>query len=192
MEYQLPVPGFDGRGFLPPYIGVDGTTADRSPYEATMSEIISALGTTPTRRNLLGGILGYRTLLAGLGYAKGIQFVDGSFAENVEAREGRPPNDIDVVSFLVRPDQYRNDPSLWKTKGWPEWANQIANKSLNKKKYSLDTYAIAVDQHNALGLINATTYWYSLFAHKRITHDWKGFIKIALNPTDDAAASLKL
>jgi hypothetical protein len=103
-----------------------------------------------------------------------------------------PQTIIDVFSFLVRPATYRNDPSLWATVGWPQWLSEIANPTLNKTRFALDTYAIAIDQHDALRLINATTYWYSLFAHKRVTHDWKGFLRVSLDPADDAAASLIL
>jgi hypothetical protein len=41
------VPAFDGRGFLPPFLGADATTHSRSPYEATMSELVAALGPLP-------------------------------------------------------------------------------------------------------------------------------------------------
>jgi hypothetical protein len=88
-----PIPAFDSRGLLPPYIGPDGATADRSPYEATMTEIVPALGTTPHRRSLVRGLLDYRALLTRLGYTVGLQFLNGTFVENVEGREGRPPND---------------------------------------------------------------------------------------------------
>lgn len=157
-----------------------------------MTEMVTALGTTTERRTLLRGLIGYRALLSTLGYTTGLQFINGTFAENVEAREGRPPNDIDVFSFLVRPAHYQNDPSRWIANGWNEWISEIANPPFNKTRYGLDTYAIAIDQHNALSLIKETIYWYSLFSHKRVTHDWKGFVRIALNPVDDAAALLIL
>jgi Family of unknown function (DUF6932) len=103
-------------------------------------------------------------------------------------RESRPPNDIDVFSFLERPARYRANSSLWTSTGFGEWQREIANASGNKTRFGVDTYAIAVDQHGALQLIMATTYWYSLFAHKKLTYDWKGFLRVALNAADDAAA----
>jgi hypothetical protein len=183
-----PIPAFDARGFLPPYQGLDGRTADRSPYATTMTELVQTMGTTLARRDLLKGLLNYRALLVRLGYGTGLQFINGSFAENVEMREGRPPKDIDVFSILARPPHYRNDPILWARTGFVEWQNEIANYPLNKTRFGVDTYAIAMDQHDALTNITSIIYWYSLFAHKRITHDWKGFLSIPMNSADDAAA----
>jgi hypothetical protein len=153
-----------------------------------MTELVSSMGTTPDRRILIKGLLGYRALLMRLGYTTGVQFVDGSFAENVETREGRPPNDIDVFSFLERPQHYRNDPALWALSGFAEWQNEVANRALNKSRFAIDAYAIAFDQANGLMVITTTIYWYSLFAHKKVTHDWKGFLRVSLNAADDAAA----
>ena len=79
----MPLPSFDMRGLLPPFIGTDATTSDRSPYWTTMVDFASAFGTTPHRRHLLRNLISYRTLLAGEGYVGGIQFIDGSFVENV-------------------------------------------------------------------------------------------------------------
>src|SRR5262245_63003044 len=110
---MVPLPAFDLRGLLPPFIGPDARTRSRSPYGTTMSELIAAMGTTPHRCNLLFGLLEYRALIGSLGYSQGLQFINGSFVENVEIREGRDPGDIDVFSFLVRPDRYRTDPTLW-------------------------------------------------------------------------------
>lgn len=183
-----PVPTFDARGLLPPYVGDDATSVNRSPYEATMTEIVMSLGATPHRKALLSGLLDYRELLTGLGYVSGLQFVDGSFVENVEGREARDPNDIDVFSFLVRPDRYRQDTALWASAGLAEWNAEIIDHGRNKTRFKLDTYAVAVDQSTGLSLILATTYWSSLFAHKRVTHDWKGFLRVPLNPSDDEAA----
>lgn len=106
-----PVPSFDGRGLLPPVIGADETTRDRSPYFASMTELVATLGTTPWRENLLFGLLEYRKLLGHHGYTDGLQFIDGSFVENVEVGENRDPGDIDVFSFLMRPAAYQQDPN---------------------------------------------------------------------------------
>ena len=188
----VPVPAFDARGFLPPFMGLDGTTRDRSPYRATMTEIVMTLGTTPERRELLEGLIGYRSMLTRLGYTDGLQFIDGTFAENIELRESRAPRDIDVFSFLVRPLKYQQDAALWGSAGFSEWLNEIVNRNLNITRYKIDAYAMAVDQSGPLDVIVETVYWYSLFAHKRITRDWKGFVQVALNPADDTAAMLLL
>jgi hypothetical protein len=182
------IPAFDGRGFLPPFLGADATTPARSPYDATISELTATLGSTPERNNLLIGLIKYRELLRSFGYTQGVQFVDGSFVENVETREARDPGDIDVFSFLIRPPQYQGNDPLWQATGFPQWVGEVVNFALNKQRYNVDTYAIAVDQGGPLQLIDATIYWYSLFSHKKVTQDWKGFLRVPLNPADDQAA----
>ena len=182
------IPAFDGRGYLPPFLGADATTPARSPYDTTMSEMVAALGTSPERSNLLVGLIKYRELLGSFGYIHGVQFVDGSFVENVETREARSPGDIDVFSFLIRPPQYQSNVPHWQATGFPQWMNEVVNFALNKQRYNIDTYAIAVDQHGPLQLINETIYWYGLFSHKKVTQDWKGFLRLPLNPSDDQSA----
>jgi hypothetical protein len=184
----MALPAFDGRGLLPPFLGADETTPARSPYDATMGELVVALGTTPARLKLLFGLLKYRKLLGSFGYTVGFQFIDGSFVENVEIRESRDPGDIDVFGFMMQPAQYVGNVALWQSTGFPQWTGEVVNRSLNKQRYLLDAYGIVVDQGGPLEIMNATIYWYSLFSHKKVTHDWKGFVKIPLNPADDQAA----
>lgn len=62
--FAMPLPSFDRRGLLPPFLGADATTSDRSPYWVTMPELVAAFGTTPHRRALLRNIINYRALLA--------------------------------------------------------------------------------------------------------------------------------
>jgi hypothetical protein len=157
-----------------------------------MADITSALGRTGQRAKLIGGLLQYRDLIIGLGYQDGFQFIDGSFVEDVERRESRDPLDIDVFSFLVRPPKYRSDPNSWETTGFSEWSNEIVNRTQNKTRFGLDTYAIAVDQTPPLNVIKETIYWYSLFSHKRVTHEWKGFLCVTLDQADNAAAKALL
>ena len=184
----MTIPSFDARGLLPPFLGLDETTPARSPYDAMMSELVAALGTTPERQNLLYGLIEYRALLRNFGYIDATQFIDGSFVENVEGREGRAPGDIDVFTFAALPVQYHGNPALWASAGFPQWQSEIVNQTLNKQRYQLDTYGAIVSHGGLMGMMNATIYWYSLFSHKRVTHDWKGFVRIPLNPLDDQAA----
>jgi len=44
----------------------------------------------------------YRAALRDLGL-NGVQWINGSFCEDVERTRGRPPGDIDLVSLIVRP-----------------------------------------------------------------------------------------
>ncbi|WP_431303016.1 DUF6932 family protein [Sediminicoccus sp. BL-A-41-H5] len=185
---RVPLPPFDMRGLLPPFIGADAATHDRSPYVSTMSELGASLGTTPERRHLLRNLIAYRALIASDGYTSGFQFIDGSFVENIEALAGRPPGDIDVFSLLDAPTKYLTNSVSWQTHGLPFWQHEIANRNHNKARFSLDTYALLFQELQPMGLIQATIYWYSLFSHQRNTFAWKGFATIPLDPAGDQVA----
>jgi len=184
----VPLPPFDARGLLPPFLGTDERTAARSPYAANMSEIVASFASTPLRIQLLKNLIAYRALLASDGYLSGLQFIDGSFVENVEVIESRPPRDIDVFSFLNLPGKYTADPALWAANGVVFWQNEIADFNKNKLRYSLDTYALSVEGLQLTQLIQIVIYWYGLFSHRRATHAWKGFVAIPLDPAGDQAA----
>lgn len=186
----MPLPPFDMRGLLPPFTGTDATTSDRSPYWTTMADFASAFGTTSHRRHLLRNLISYRTLLAGEGYVGGIQFIDGSFVENVETLAVRDPDDIDVFSILNVPPKYATDPAAWQTNGFPFWQVEIVDRDRNKNRFQLDTYAVLFEelQVQPMSLIGHVIYWYSLFSHQRDTFAWKGYIGLALDPIGDQTA----
>lgn len=186
----MPLPSFDLRGLLPPFVGVDAATQDRSPYWATMSELVKAFGTTPHRCQLLRNLIAYRALLAQGGYVSGIQFIDGSFVENVEALANRNPSDIDVFSILDVPQRYINDHAEWQATGFIFWRDEVLNRDLNKQRFQLDTYAILLQEQLAQPrrLIGSIIYWYGLFSHQRDTFAWKGFAGLELDPAADQAA----
>lgn len=189
----MPLPSFDPRGLLPPFVGADATTPDRSPYWATMPELVAAFGTTRHRCQLLRNLIAYRALLAEGGYVGGIQFIDGSFVENVEALN-RNPMDIDVFSILSAPSKYLTDPAAWQATGLPFWHAEVANRDLNKQRFSLDTYAVLFEERQAqpMNLISDIIYWYGLFSHQRDTFAWKGFAGLALDPAADQVALSQL
>lgn len=176
------------RGLLPPFLGADAVTPERSPYLSTMPQLVASLGTSGHRRQLIRHLIDYRALLADHGYVAGVQFVDGSFVENVEQSAGRPPVDIDVFSILRLPDQYRVDPSAWNPGGLSFWENEVANRAKNKQRFSLDTYGMILDGVGPMQIIRDLIYWYGLFSHQRDTFAWKGFVMVALDPTADQAA----
>ncbi|MBK8159689.1 MAG: hypothetical protein IPK59_13285 [Rhodospirillaceae bacterium] len=155
-----------------------------------MIEFADAFGTTPHRRSLIRNLVQYRTLLATDGYLHGIQFVDGSFVENVETNRGRPPGDIDVLSLLEAPAKYHPSnadwDSNWQNTGEAFWKSEVVNRPVNKARFLLDTYAMIVTEMPLEGFLDNVIYWYSLFSHQRDTFAWKGFVRIALNTDEDA------
>ena len=188
----MPVPSFNANGLLPAFMGVDAVTHDRSPYVVSMAEVIPALGRTPERRQLLRNLLKYRALLARAGFVDGIQFVDGSFVEFVELIKSRPPNDIDVFTLVHIPSRYLDDDALWISEGLPFWSAEVIDQARNKERFSLDTYAIIIDDLRPWDLIKLTMYWHGLFSHQRDTFAWKGFAAVPLDPAGDEAALLLL
>lgn len=154
-----------------------------------MSDLAARFGTTSRRRQLMRNLIAYRGLLTSEGYVNGIQFVDGSFVENLEA-VSREPNDIDVFSLLSLPGKYASDPVAWQTFGFPFWRTEITDANRNKARFSIDTYGVLYEEIQAqpMALIGSIIYWYGLFSHQRDTLAWKGFAGIPLDPAGDQAA----
>lgn len=153
-----------------------------------MPQLVLSLGTTPHRKALLRNLLAYRSLMYGHGYAAGIQFLDGSFVEDVERHSGREPRDIDVFSLLNVPQRYMQNPATWHPDGMNFWTAEIQNQPLNKSRFGLDTYAVLVEEMSLMHLVKDVMYWYSLFSHQRTTRAWKGFVAVILDPQQDGDA----
>jgi hypothetical protein len=184
----MPIPSFNANGILPPVAGSDPTDMDRSPYIVTMRELVQKFGTTPHRKQLLQNLIAYRNIISSGGYISGLQFLDGSFVENVEIHSNREPRDIDIFSLLNLPVRYMEDPQSWQQGGFKFWAEEIQNHPRNKERFQLDTYATLVEEFQLPGLLKNVMYWYSLFSHQRDTFAWKGFVAVALDPAQDAEA----
>ena len=97
------IPAFNHSYVLPPFEGERMISAHSSPYVVTSSELVQRFAASEARRAVLDGLLHYRSELRGLGFLQGFQWLDGSFVEDVEAREGRAPGDIDLVTFAYPP-----------------------------------------------------------------------------------------
>ncbi|RYC12416.1 hypothetical protein EUU22_11955 [Ciceribacter ferrooxidans] len=151
--------------------------------------MIHSLGTTPRRKQLLRNLLAYRALMYENGYVSGIQFLDGSFVEDVERHSGRDPGDIDVYSLLDAPARFLQHPELWQTdEGFKFWEDEIQNQPLNKARFELDTYALLIQELPFGNLLQDVMYWYSLFSHQKVTFAWKGFVAVLLDQRTDAEA----
>ena len=97
------IPAWDPQGLLPPIDVLNPTSVERSPYRVALTDVMVRFATSPERRQILRGWLGYRAALHGMGLTDGFQWLDGSFLEQVEMLERRPPQDMDVVTFLNPP-----------------------------------------------------------------------------------------
>ncbi len=178
------IPTFSESGVLPPYLG-DGPTAraDMSPYQASMSELVKGFGLSESRVVILRGLVAYRAALAEAGIDRGFQWIDGSFVESVEQLRGRPPKDVDIVTFAHRPKGIAD---------WPAFVQAKANlfsPSQTRQHFHCDAYFVDLDKRAEL-IVDDTRYWYGLFSHQRSSALWKGMVSVSLRSDDQAAATL--
>jgi hypothetical protein len=149
-----------------------------------MGELVARFGGSPERKAILMGLLAYRQTLRDRGLHEGFQWIDGSFVENVEVGRGRPPADVDVVTFARRPAAMKDD-APWRTfvMGSPE----LFDPRVTKKRYLCDAYFVDLDKRSEI-VVEDTRYWFGLFSHQRDTSLWKGMLKVPLCSDDDQAS----
>ena len=176
------IPQFNLSGVLPPYVGADPTVmAGCSPYHVNSMEIVATFATSAERNGLLRQLFQYRANLRAAGIVTGFQWLDGSFMENVEVVRGRPPKDIDLVTFAHRP---QNAQTL------AQWGAFISTNSALFQRPIGDLDAYYVDLNIPVEvLVSRTTYWAGLFSHQRVTALWKGLLQLDLAEDDAAAIS---
>lgn len=143
-----------------------------------MSNVHAAFALTPPRLTLLTGLLSYRAALRKIGITNGFQLIDGSFTEDCEGLRGRPPDDVDVLTFALVP-------------GTPAQRLQLRNANMGlfssaaaKATYHCHAFFIDLQKPPHL-LVSDTAYWFSLFSHQRVTALWKGVVQVPLM-SDDA------
>ena len=175
-----PFPQWDERGFLPPYTSHATDEEGRSPYPASLVELISRFGFTAKRREILTGFLNFRAALHAAGIVQGFQWVNGSFVEDKMWTRGSEPDDIDLVTFYRLPSNY-NQSEFYSN--FPHLFDQPGNKD----RYHSDTYFVALDTGNTHYLSRWIAYWNSLFSHTR-AYQWKGYLEIDLSDAEDVAA----
>lgn len=176
-------PSFNHSGVIPPY-WTDPTLPDGSPYTTNLCTLVTGLGTTLERRNLLAGLLDYRAALRAIGVTSGFQLIDGSFTENCEVLRRRTPSDIDLLTYAhlpVPPAQVL---------GFYQLNLGLFNSAMTKQSYGCDAYFVDMGKGTEL-IIDETFYWHGLFSHQKVTAAWKGMLRIPLM-ADDAAARVLL
>jgi len=163
-------------GLLPPVDGGWPTTARHwSPYATTLQDFVRLTDYSVERCEILRGFFALRRELKRRGL-KGIQWVDGSFLEH-EDRRGRPPGDLDVVTWMERPDSAMDD--------WPEQVlSGLPPGNAAKSEFHCDIY---FDLCTPGGFVppNRAAYWLGLFGHTR-AGEWKGFFQVSLGDDEDA------
>jgi hypothetical protein len=177
------IPAWTAEGVLPPVNTTQPVSPERSPYTVSLTDYVLRFGDTPERRVVVDGLLRFRAALHAVGMVAGFQWLDGSFLEQVERIEGRPPNDVDLVTF------YRLPPG--RTQQDLVAAHPILfDHNHVKSSYLVDGYF----EHLGMAperLTKQSAYWYSVWSHRR-NQFWKGFVQVDLAPIEDAAAGATL
>jgi hypothetical protein len=177
------IPELNQSGVLPPFIPEQGPTnpASMAPYKSTIVEFVNRYAQSPERIAILKGLLEYRRKLKGIGITEGFQWLDGSFVEYVELNLGRPPADVDIVTFAMRPT---SDRDVWKT--IIQSNKDLFIPSESKKAFQCDAYFVDLNT-DPIHLVNNTKYWFGLFSHQRESYLWKGMVEIPILCSDEEA-----
>lgn len=175
------IPAWTMAGVLPPIRpGNPGSSVERSPYCVPIMEVVEQFASSPDRIAILKGLLDYRAALHKIGLVSGFQWLDGSFMEDIETQEARPPKDIDVVTYFNLPVG-ETQVTLFAKAG-----------DLFRNGYVKATYLVDAYPHVLGGAVNAQhvrqiSYWYSMWSHRR-DGIWKGFVQVDLDPQGDSDA----
>ncbi|MEQ5801630.1 hypothetical protein [Halomonas sp. H10-9-1] len=184
---NVPIPDWTAESVLPPVDANNPTSPARSPYEVSLVDLVQRFGTSQERIRILDGFLRYRQGLHDAGLTQGFQWLDGSYMEHVEALEKRPPNDIDVVSFIDFPGVKNQQEVL---NSFNEIIGILPDARLAiKKYYHVDAYFVAMNVIPPERLVERSSYWYSMWSHRR-DDSWKGFLQISLFPNQAAREHL--
>jgi hypothetical protein len=174
---SVPIPAWTAEGFLPPLDAANPVSSARAPYPVSLTDVVTRFATSAERRAVLQGFLGYRAALHANGYLEGFQWLDGSFMEDIETLESRPPRDIDVVTFMQAAQAASPTPQ----------DVEALDHGVGKQRFKVDGYFLELEAVPAREIAFWSAYWYSMWAHRR-NKAWKGFLQIELRPDEDAAA----
>jgi len=170
------IPEWNALGLLPPLDPELPTSPQRSPYPVSLLDVVMRFSTSPERRRVLAGFLGYRATLHRMGVCQGFQWLDGSFLEDVETLERCSPRDMDVVTFLRTPADFTPT------------EDDIVVLDNAKVQFHVDAYFVELDELSPDVVVAQSAYWYSMWSHRR-NQAWKGFLQIDLAATADVRAS---
>jgi hypothetical protein len=175
----MTVPNWNAVGVLPPIRPTaPGHSRDRSPYPIDLVTLVDRFATSSERMTILDGLLQFRTALHQVGIVSGFQWLDGSFLEDVETRENRPPRDIDVVTFFELPAGQDLQTLIQRS-------GNLFDPIGLRTTYAVDAYFINLSLPTDEFLVRNVAYWYSMWSHRR-DWNWKGFVQVDLAPTQDA------
>lgn len=150
-----------------------------SPYPVSAGELVQRFATSASRCVILDGLLRYRAELRALGFVQGFQWLDGSFMEDVEARENRAPKDIDLVTFMHPPEGKDKAAVKDMLTSRPD----LFDQERCKHQFHCDTNIVNLSTAPEW-LVTQSRYWYGLYSHRRGDALWKGMLQLPLNSDD--------
>lgn len=184
------IPSVNSSGVLPPFLpgNEPADPAAMAPYRASIKELASEFATTPERAAIFTGLLDFRDKMRNAGIDQGFQWIDGSFLEDCEKIRGRPPKDIDLVTFARRPPNYQQA-AEWKA--FVTSNLDLFSRVAVKAAYKCDAFYVDLFLPPE-AVVACSRYWFGLFSHQRSTYLWKGMIEVPLIDDDaDARALLR-
>lgn len=185
------IPDLTEAGVIPPFLPEQGPTvsAAMAPYRVSITEIALKFGNhSAERARIFGGLLDYRARLRALGIEQGFQWIAGSYLEDCEKLRGRPPKDVDVITFARRP------PAQTANAGWAELVRanqQLFTRAEVKNAHHCDTFfedLCLPSEH----LVSRARYWFGLMSHQRDTFLWKGILEVKLVDDDAGARTISI
>lgn len=179
------IPAFNQSGVLPPFLPESSPTAlaAMAPYETTMANVAARFTSSPERKAIFRGLLDFREQLRSAGLVDGFQWLAGSYLEDCETHRGRPPQDVDVVTFARRPIEHTEDMA------WRNFVNQnmaVFDRTSVKAVHQCDSYYVDLALPSE-AIVSRTRYWFGLFSHQRATYLWKGILAVSLQDDDELA-----
>ena len=100
------------------------------------------------------------------------------FRRTLSCSKTAPPKDIDVVSFVHTPLGFAPTPQQL----------EVLDHDQAKATFLVDCYFVEINLLPPDNLIKQSTYWYSMWSHRR-NQEWKGYLEIDLSPAEDSVAS---
>jgi len=176
------IPAWNLQGVIPPVRpGAAGGDPDRSPYKVPLHVFVDGMANSAERLAIADGLLQFRSQIHGLGITTGFQWLDGSFMENVEVTEGRPPRDVDVVTFFEIPAGETEASLVAKNP-------QLFDHAHVKSAYGVDSYWDVLGIPMSAATVQKVSYWHSMWSHRR-DGIWKGFVQVDLDSGQDPLAA---
>jgi hypothetical protein len=169
----MPIPAFDSiLNVLPPHLGDPRDPSQMSPFPCTIMELVDRFSTSPERKAILDGFLRLRQEFLTLGIV-GVQWIDGSFLEDIEAEENRAPKDIDVLTFVANQLDLVQLQQVILAKN-----PNLLNRNFLKATYSVDHFLLPLGS-DPWNIVANTKYFYGLFSHRR-DRMWKGMLEMEM------------